>query len=176
MPIYTLDGFSPELPGAGEYWIAPSADVIGKVRLLSDVSVWFGAVLRGDNEWITVGAGSNVQELCVFHTDIGAPLTIGSNCTIGHKAILHGCEIGDNTLIGMGAIVLNHAKVGRNCLIGAGALIPEGKVIPDNSLVVGQPGRILRTLDDAAAAKLTASAESYQRNWKRFANGLEQSP
>jgi carbonic anhydrase/acetyltransferase-like protein (isoleucine patch superfamily) len=173
MPIYALDGISPELPEADEYWIAPSADVIGKVRLMPNASVWFGAVLRGDNEWITLGQGSNVQDGCVLHTDMGAPLTIGTNCTIGHKAILHGCEIGDNTLIGMGAIVLNHAKIGRNCLIGAGALIPEGKEIPDNSLVVGQPGRVLRSLDDAAAAKLTASAEGYQRNWKKFAEGLE---
>jgi carbonic anhydrase/acetyltransferase-like protein (isoleucine patch superfamily) len=173
MPIYALDGISPELPGEGKYWIAPSADVMGKVRLLSNVSIWFGAVLRGDNEWITIGTGSNVQEACVFHTDMGAPLTVGTNCTIGHKAILHGCEIGDNTLIGMGAIVLNHAKIGRNCLIGAGALIPEGKLIPDNSLVVGQPGKIIRVLDQEAAAKLTASAEGYQRNWKKFAKGLE---
>lgn len=173
MAVYALDGVSPELPGDGTYWIAPSADLIGKVRLMADVSIWFGAVLRGDNEWITVGAGSNVQEACVLHTDRGAPLTIGMNCTIGHKAILHGCEIGDNSLIGMGAIVLNHAKIGQNCLIGAGALIPEGKVIPDNSLVVGQPGKIIRVLDDEAVAKLTASAEGYQRNWKRFAAGLE---
>jgi carbonic anhydrase/acetyltransferase-like protein (isoleucine patch superfamily) len=176
MPIYALDGISPELPVDGDYWIAPPADVIGKVRLLRNASIWFGAILRGDNEWITIGAGSNVQELCVFHTDMGAPLAIGKNCTIGHKAMLHGCEIGDNTLIGMGAIILNHAKIGRNCLIGAGALIPEGKVIPDNSLVVGQPGKIIRVLDDAAAAKLTAAAESYQRNWKHFAAGLEPKP
>jgi carbonic anhydrase/acetyltransferase-like protein (isoleucine patch superfamily) len=172
MAVYALDGNSPELPGKGQYWIAPTADVIGKVRLHADASVWFGAVLRGDNEWITVGRGSNVQDGCVLHTDMDAPLTIGSDCTIGHKAILHGCEIGDNSLVGMGAIVLNHAKIGRNCLIGAGALISEGKVIPDNSLVVGQPGKILRVLDDVAVAKLTASAEGYQRNWKRFAKGL----
>jgi carbonic anhydrase/acetyltransferase-like protein (isoleucine patch superfamily) len=172
MPVYALDGVSPECPSDGQYWIAPSADVIGKVRLLQNASIWFGAVLRGDNEWITVGQGSNIQEACVLHTDMGAPLTIGTNCTIGHKAILHGCDIGDNSLIGMGAIVLNHARIGRNCLIGAGALIPEGKVIPDNSLVVGQPGKIIRVLDDEAAALLTLSAEGYQRNWKRFAAGL----
>ncbi len=140
--------------------------------MLRDASIWFGAVVRGDNEWITVGQGSNVQDGCVLHTDMGAPLTIGTNCTIGHKAILHGCDIGDNSLIGMGAIVLNHATIGRNCLIGAGALIPEGKTIPDNSLVVGQPGKIIRVLDDKAAAKLTLSAEGYQKNWKRFAAGL----
>ncbi len=172
MPLSALDGVSPELPDDGEYWIAASADVIGRVRLLAGASVWFGAVLRGDNEWITVGQGSNVQDGCVLHTDPGAPLTIGTNCTIGHKAILHGCEIGDNSLIGMGAIVLNHAKIGRNCLIGAGAFIPEGKTIPDNSLVVGQPGKIIRVLDEEAAAKLTLSAEGYQKNWKRFAKGL----
>jgi carbonic anhydrase/acetyltransferase-like protein (isoleucine patch superfamily) len=172
MAVYALDGICPDLPGEGQFWIAPSADVIGKVRLLDNASIWFGAVLRGDNEWITVGQGSNVQEGCVLHTDMGAPLTIGTNCTIGHKAILHGCQIGDNSLIGMGAIVLNHAKIGKNCLIGAGALIPEGKVIPDNSLVVGQPGKIIRVLDEEAAARLTASAVSYQKNWKSFASGL----
>jgi carbonic anhydrase/acetyltransferase-like protein (isoleucine patch superfamily) len=173
MAVYALDGISPDLPGEGSYWIAPSADVIGKVRLLDDASIWFGAVLRGDNEWIIVGQGSNVQEGCVLHTDMGAPLTIGTNCTIGHKAILHGCDIGDNSLVGMGAIVLNNARIGRNCLIGAGALIPEGKIIPDNSLVVGQPGKIIRVLNDEAVSKLTASAESYQKNWKRFAGGLK---
>jgi carbonic anhydrase/acetyltransferase-like protein (isoleucine patch superfamily) len=172
MPLYALDGVSPELPADAQYWIAPSADVMGKVRLLANASIWFGAVLRGDNEWITVGEGSNVQDACVLHTDMGAPLTIGKNCTIGHKAILHGCEIGDTSLIGMGAIVLNHAKIGRNCLIGAGALIAEGKVIPDNSLVVGQPGKIIRVLNEEAVAGLKSSAEGYQRNWKRFAAGL----
>ncbi len=172
MPIYRLDDVAPEFPGEGQYWVAPSADVIGRVRLLRDASIWFGAVLRGDNEWITVGQGSNIQECSVLHTDMGAPLTIGTNCTIGHKAMLHGCTIGDNSLIGMGAIILNHAKIGRNCLIGAGALIPEGKEIPDNSLVMGQPGKVVRELDDEAAAKLTLAAESYQRNWKRFAAGL----
>jgi carbonic anhydrase/acetyltransferase-like protein (isoleucine patch superfamily) len=172
MAIYALDGISPDLPSHGEYWIAPSADVIGRVRMLTNASIWFGAVLRGDNEWISVGQGSNIQDGCVLHSDLGAALTIGSNCTIGHKAILHGCEIGDNSLIGMGAIVLNHAKIGKNCLIGAGALIPEGKIIPDNALVVGQPGKVIRLLDDEAAEKLKLSAEGYQRNWKRFAAGL----
>jgi carbonic anhydrase/acetyltransferase-like protein (isoleucine patch superfamily) len=173
MALYALDNISPDLPGEGHYWIAPSADVIGKVKLLADASVWFGAVIRGDNEWIVVGQGSNIQDACVLHSDMGAPLTIGTNCTIGHKAILHGCEIGDNTLIGMGAIVLNHAKIGKNCLIGAGALIPERKVIPDNSLVMGQPGKIVRTLTDEGVAQLTLSAEGYQQNWKRFAKGLK---
>jgi carbonic anhydrase/acetyltransferase-like protein (isoleucine patch superfamily) len=172
MGIHALDGISPELPEAGNYWIAPSADLIGRVRLLKDASIWFGAVLRGDNEWIEVGEGSNVQDGCVCHTDMGAPLTIGRNCTVGHKAILHGCTISDNTLVGMGAIVLNHAKIGRNCLIGAGALIPERKEIPDNSLVVGAPGKIIRHIDADAAAGLQRAAESYVRNWKRFATSL----
>ena len=170
MAIYSLDGVQPEL--ALESWVAPSADVIGRVRLLHMGSIWFGAVLRGDTEWISVGDHSNVQDSCVLHTDKGAPLTIGAYCTIGHKAILHGCEIGDNSLVGMGAIILNHAKIGRNCLIGAGALIAEGKVIPDNSLVVGAPGKVIRILDDLAAAGLRKSAEGYVRNWQRFKAGL----
>ncbi len=172
MALHTLDGISPVLPDAGLYWIAPSSDVIGKVRLLRDASVWFHAVLRGDNEWIEVGEGSNVQDGCVLHTDMGSPLTIGRNCTIGHKAILHGCTIGDNSLIGMGATVLNNVVIGRNCLIGANALIPEGKSIPDNSLVVGAPGKVIRVLDAEGAAQLTRSAEGYVRNWKRYTTGL----
>jgi carbonic anhydrase/acetyltransferase-like protein (isoleucine patch superfamily) len=171
MTVYELDGIRPEL--SAECWIAPTADVMGRVRLLHLASVWFGAVLRGDNEWITVGEGSNVQDGCVFHTDIGAPLTIGSNCTIGHGAILHGCTIGDGSLIGMGAIVLNHAVIGKGCLIGAKALIPEGKVIPDNSLVVGTPGKVIRVLDEEAVAGLLKSAAGYVRNWKRFESGLK---
>ena len=170
MVIYSLDGIQPEL--AEQSWVAPSADVIGRVSLMYMGSIWFGAVLRGDNEWITIGEHSNVQDGCVLHTDKGAPLTIGAYCTIGHKAILHGCEVGDNSLVGMGAIILNHAKIGRNCLIGAGALIPEGKIIPDNSLVVGAPGKVVRVLDDEAAAKLRKSAEGYVLNWQRFKIGL----
>lgn len=170
MATYSLDGIQPEL--AAESWVAPSADVIGRVRLMHMGSIWFGAVLRGDNEWITIGEHSNVQDGCVLHTDKGAPLTVGNYCTIGHKAILHGCDIGDNSLIGMGAIILNHAKIGRNCLIGAGALIPEGKIIPDNSLVVGALGKVMRELDDEAAAKLRKSAEGYVLNWQRFRVGL----
>jgi carbonic anhydrase/acetyltransferase-like protein (isoleucine patch superfamily) len=165
MAIYSLDGVAADLPADGHYWIAPSADVIGKVRLLENASVWFGAVLRGDNEWISVGEGSNVQDGCVLHTDMGAPLTIGKNCTIGHKAILHGCTIGDNSLIGMGAIVLNHAAIGKNCLIGAGALVGEGKVIPDNSLVVGSPGKIIRTIDEIGATKLSRIGSVLQVGW-----------
>lgn len=172
MTVYALDGISAELPGEGLCWIAPDAAVIGKVRLERHASVWFGAVLRGDNELILIGENSNVQDGCVFHTDPGAPLTVGRNCTIGHKAILHGCTIGDNSLVGMGATILNHAVIGRNCLIGANALITEGKVIPDNSLVMGAPGKVVRPLDDEAAARLPESAARYVRNWQRYAKGL----
>jgi len=169
---YALDGVSPELPEEGQYWIAPSASVIGRVKLERFASVWFGAVIRGDNELITIGENSNIQDGAVMHTDPGLPLTVGKGCTIGHKAILHGCTIGDNTLIGMGAVILNRAKIGRNCLIGANALITEGKDIPDNSLVMGQPGKIAGELNEEAIARLTKSAETYVRNWQRFAKGL----
>lgn len=172
MTVYALGGIAPELPEEGSYWIAPDAAVIGRVKLEHNASVWFGAVVRGDNELILVGENTNVQDGAVLHTDPGLALTIGRNCTIGHKAILHGCTIGDNTLIGMGAVVLNRASIGRNCLIGANALITEGKVIPDNSLVMGQPGKVVGELNDEAVAKLTRSAENYVRNWRRFAPGL----
>jgi carbonic anhydrase/acetyltransferase-like protein (isoleucine patch superfamily) len=174
MSIYRLDGAAPELPNAGQFWIAPTAHVIGRVRLGVDTGIWFGAVLRGDNEWIDVGAGSNVQEHGMLHTDMGFPLHIGVNCTIGHGAILHGCTISDNSLIGMGAIVLNGAKIGRNSLVGAGALVTEGREFPDNSLIVGSPAKAIRLLDDAAAERLTQSAISYVRNWQRYAAGLVQ--
>ncbi len=172
MTVYALDGVSPDLPEEGACWIAPSASVIGKVRLERFASVWFGAVIRGDNELITIGENSNVQDGAVMHTDPGLPLTVGRNCTIGHKAILHGCTIGDNTLVGMGAVILNRAKIGNNCLIGANALITEGKEIPDNSLVMGQPGKIAGELNEEAIAKLRRSAETYVRNWQRYARGL----
>ena len=172
MASFSLDGVSPDLPPAGEYWIAPNAAVIGRIRLARDASVWFGATLRGDNELILIGEGSNVQDGCVLHTDMGAPLTVGANCTIGHQAILHGCTIGDNTLIGMGACILNYAQIGRNCLIGAKALIPEGKVIPDNSLVMGAPGKVVREVTPEMAERLIRSAEGYVRNWRRFAAGV----
>ena len=168
--IYALDGVSPEIHS--DTWVAPDANLIGNVTLSGGGSVWFGATLRGDNERITVGLGSNVQENCVLHTDIGYPLVIGENCTIGHRAILHGCTIGDGTLIGMGATILNGAKIGAGCLIGAGALIAEGKVIPDGSLVMGAPGRVVRTLDAAARAGLLKSAAGYQANMRRFKAGL----
>ena len=171
--IYALDGVSPELPEDGDYWVAPGANVIGLVALASGVSVWFGATIRGDNEAITVGAGSNIQENAVLHTDWGYPLTIGENCTIGHKAMLHGCSIGDGSLIGMAATVLNGARIGKGCLIGAGSLVTEGKVIPDGSLVMGAPGRVVRALDGAAQAKLLASAAHYRDAMRRFRAGLQ---
>ncbi|MDA7450864.1 gamma carbonic anhydrase family protein [Planktomarina temperata] len=171
--IYKVNENKPQFPEDGDFWVAPDANVIGKIRLNTGASVWFGATLRGDNEWIDIGAGSNVQENSVLHTDIGFPLTIGRNCTIGHKAILHGCTIGDQSLIGMGAIVLNGAQIGRNCLIGAGALITEGKIIPENSLVVGAPGKVVRSLTEAEIEGLLASATGYQTNMRRFAKGLE---
>src|SRR5215467_344892 len=150
MPIYELDGVAPDFPGDGNYWVADDAVVIGKVRLKRDASVWFGAVLRGDNEWIEIGERTNIQDNCTLHTDPGFPLTVGSGCTIGHNAILHGCSIGKNTLIGMGAIVLNGAKIGDNCVVGAGALVAERVVISDNSVVVGMPARKIRDTDETA--------------------------
>ena len=144
MPIYALDGVAPILPPEGNYWVAPDAVLVGKVKLDADASIWFGAVLRGDNELIHICEGSNVQDGCVLHTDMGFPMTVEPGCTIGHSAILHGCTIGENSLIGMGATVLNGARIGRNCLVGANALIAEGKIIPDNSLVLGAPGRVVR--------------------------------
>ncbi|MEQ8291695.1 MAG: gamma carbonic anhydrase family protein [Roseovarius sp.] len=170
MTIYTLDGHTPQL--ADDTWVAPDANLIGQVILEDGASVWFGATLRGDNEPITIGRGSNVQENCVMHTDMGFPLTVGENCTIGHKVMLHGCTLGNNTLIGMGATILNGAKIGNNCLIGAGALITEGKEIPDGSLVMGAPGKVIRQLDDKALQAVTAGALHYQENMRRYRDGL----
>jgi carbonic anhydrase/acetyltransferase-like protein (isoleucine patch superfamily) len=168
--IYALDENRPRIHA--DTWIAPDANLIGKVVIEAGASVWFGATLRGDNEEILLGEGTNVQENCVLHTDMGYPLVIGANCTIGHKAMLHGCTIGDGSLIGMGATLLNGCKIGRGCLIGAGALVTEGKKIPDGSLVMGAPGKIVRTLDDEARARLLKSAEGYQANMRRFRAGL----
>lgn len=170
--IYALDGIAPRFPASGDYWVAPDANLIGKVVLEEASSVWFGATLRGDNEEIRLGTGSNIQEACVLHTDMGFPLTIGTNCTIGHKAILHGCTIGDGSLVGMGATILNGARIGKGCLIGAGALVTEGKEIPDFSLVMGAPGKVVRTLDETAQAGLLESATGYQANMRRFRTGL----
>jgi carbonic anhydrase/acetyltransferase-like protein (isoleucine patch superfamily) len=172
MPVYALDDLTPELPEAGRYWVAPDAHVIGNVRLGLDVGIWFGAVIRGDNELIDIGAGTNIQEGAMLHTDLGAPLTIGPGCTIGHHAILHGCTIGENSLVGMGATVLNNARIGANCLVGAGALVTEGKEFPDNSLIVGAPAKAVRTLDAGAVKRLRWSARHYVENWQRFAKGL----
>ena len=168
--IFALDGVEPQVDP--EAWVAPDANLIGRVVLEAGASVWFGATLRGDNEEIRVGAGSNVQEASVLHTDMGYPLVIGADCTIGHRAMLHGCTIGDGTLIGMGATILNGARIGRGCLIGACALITEGKVIPDGSLVMGSPGRVVRELDDEARARLLKSAAGYRANALRFRAGL----
>lgn len=168
--IYQLDGVTPDI--ADDTWVAPDANVIGNVVLEAGASIWFGATLRGDNEEIRVGAGSNVQENVVCHTDPGCPLLIGPDCTIGHKAMLHGCTIGAGSLIGMGATILNGARIGAGCLIGAGALIPEGKVIPDGSLVMGVPGKVVRQLDDAARTRLLTSAEHYRQKMRRFRTGL----
>lgn len=173
MTIYALDGLSPSFPQDGDYWVAPDANLIGRVSLDSATSVWFCATLRGDNEPITVGEGTNIQENAVLHTDMGFPLTIGRDCTIGHKAMLHGCTIGDESLIGMGATILNGAVIGRNCLIGAGALVTEGKIIPDGSLVMGAPGKVVRELDAAAIEGLRNSARGYQENMRRFRAGLQ---
>lgn len=168
--IYTLDGVAPQM--AEDTWVAPDANLIGNVVLEPAASVWFGATLRGDNEEVRVGEGSNVQENCVFHTDMGFPLRIGRDCTIGHKAMLHGCTIGDGALVGMGATILNGAVIGEGSLIGAGALIGEGKEIPPGSLVMGMPGKVVRELDAATRQTLVASALSYQRNMRRFRDGL----
>lgn len=168
--IYALEGLVPDVNVSA--WVAPDANIIGRVVLGPDSSVWFGATLRGDTEEIRVGPGSNVQEACVLHTDMGFPLTIGRDCTIGHRATLHGCTIGDGSLIGMGATVLNGARIGAGCLIGAGALITEGKDIPDGALVMGAPGKVIRMLDADARARLLQSALGYQANARRFRDGL----
>ena len=171
MALYELDGVAPKL--ADGTWVADSAQVMGDVVLGENVSVWFGAVLRGDTEPLTIGRNSNVQDLSVLHADVGSPLTIGENVTIGHQVMLHGCSIGDNSLIGIQAVVLNNAKIGRNSIVGAGSVVTEGKEFPDNSLIIGSPAKVVRTLDDAAAAKLRASADHYVENGRRFAKGLK---
>lgn len=172
MALYEFEGTAPELPADGSAWVADNATVLGKVRLREKASVWFSATLRGDNEWIEVGARSNVQDSCVFHTDMGFPLVVGEGCTIGHLAMLHGCTIGNNTLIGMGATVMNGARIGDNCIIGAHSLIPEGKEIPDNSLVVGMPGKVIRSLDDAALEQVREAANIYVDKAARYARSF----
>ena len=173
MPIFELAGEQPEFPADGQYWIAETAVVIGRVRLKSETSVWWGAVLRGDNEWIEIGERSNVQENCTMHTDMGFPLSVGPESTIGHNVILHGCTIGAHSLIGMGATLLNGVKIGRYSIVGAGALVTEGKEFPDHSLIVGAPARALRTIDEAGIKLIDWSAELYVGNWRRYTAGLK---
>jgi carbonic anhydrase/acetyltransferase-like protein (isoleucine patch superfamily) len=172
MAIYALDGEAPELPADGLYWVAETATVVGCVRLHSEVSIWYGSVLRGDNEWIEIGERSQIQDNATLHTDPGFPLTIGRECVIGHNVVLHGCVIGDNSLIGMGAIVLNGARIGKHCLVGAGALITEGKEFPDNALIVGTPAKAVRETDEKVRAMIARAADVYVKRWKRYAAGL----
>lgn len=173
MAIYELDGKYPQLPADGQYFIAETAAVIGNVHLKTGASVWFGSVLRGDNELIEIGEGSNVQDNCTFHTDPGFPLTIGTNCTIGHNVILHGCTIEDGALIGMGAIIMNGAKIGDNCIVGAGAIITEGKEFPPGSLIIGAPAKLVRALDEATIAGLDRGGKHYAENGRRYRKGLK---
>ena len=172
MPVYEIDGVRPDFPASGRYWIAPDANVIGQVRLGEDTGVWFGCTLRGDRDLIAVGDRSNIQEHTIMHTDPGYPLTIGPDCTIGHGVILHGCTIGENCLIGMGATILNGAKIGANSLVGANALITEGKEFPPNALIVGAPARAIRELDAASAARIRQSADNYVENARRYMRSL----
>ncbi|HET6388182.1 gamma carbonic anhydrase family protein [Hyphomicrobium sp.] len=176
MPLYNLNDVGVETPESGRFWVAPNAVLLGKVKLEEDASVWFGAVLRGDNELITVGARSNVQDGCVLHTDPGYPLTIGENCTIGHMVMLHGCTIGRGSLIGIGSIIMNGAQIGEECVVGAGALIPEGKIIPPRSMVIGSPGKVVRQLNDEDVERFGGAARRYVENWKRYASGLTPAP
>ena len=169
---YSLCGITPTLPASGNYWIAPNATLIGNIILHENASVWFNAVLRGDNDPITIGENANIQDGAVLHTDYGCPLYVGRNVTVGHLAMLHGCTIGENSLIGIGAVVLNNVVIGKNCIIGAKAFIPEGKVIPDNSLVMGAPGKVVRDVSEAQTQMLIGSALHYVENWKRYRDGL----
>jgi carbonic anhydrase/acetyltransferase-like protein (isoleucine patch superfamily) len=173
MAIYQLDGQAPELPAEGNYFIAETAMVIGKVRLLGSASVWFGAVLRGDNEWIEIGENSNVQDNSTCHTDIGFPLTIGKNCTVGHNVILHGCTIEDDALVGMGSIVMNGARIGRGSIVGAGSVITEGKQFAEHSLIIGSPARVIRNLEPAQVAAMGSAAKFYVANGARYKKGLK---
>jgi carbonic anhydrase/acetyltransferase-like protein (isoleucine patch superfamily) len=172
MPVYSLDGVSPELPPEGDYWIAPNAVVIGKVRLKKNASIWWGAVIRGDNEWITIGADSNIQDNSIIHADPGQPVAIGDGVTVGHRVIIHSALVGDGSLIGMGAILLNRARIGRTSLVGASSLVTEDKVFEDNMMILGQPARAQRSLTDEQLAGLKLSAAIYVANWRRFAKGL----
>jgi len=172
VPIYSLGGVSPQFDDESTFWLAPDATLIGRISVGAHVGIWFGAVLRGDNEPIRIGARSNLQEHAILHTDPGFPITIGQGCTIGHRATLHGCTIGDNSLIGMCAVVLNGARIGRDCIVGAGALVTEGKSFEDGSLIVGAPARVVRQLDETAIAGLRRSADHYVENARRFRRDL----
>ena len=171
MALYELDGVAPQL-GQGAY-VADSAQAIGRVIMGDNASLWFGVVARGDSDTLTIGRNSNIQDLSMLHADAGVPLTIGENVTVGHHVVLHGCTVGDNSLIGIGAVVLNNAKIGRNCIVGAGSVVTEGKEFPDNSLIIGAPAKVVRTLDDAAAERLRKNADHYVKNARRFAKGLK---
>jgi carbonic anhydrase/acetyltransferase-like protein (isoleucine patch superfamily) len=172
MTVYSLGGKAPSLPSEGDYWIAPNAAVMGNVVLKKNASIWFNVTVRGDNDPIEIGENTNIQDGSVLHTDVGMPLIIGKNVTVGHMVMLHGCTIGDNSLIGIGSIILNGAKIGRNCLIGANSLITEGKEIPDNSMVMGAPGKVVREVSEGQIQMLTGSALHYVENWKRYQKGL----
>jgi carbonic anhydrase/acetyltransferase-like protein (isoleucine patch superfamily) len=176
MPLYSLAGQKPDTAPAGLCYVADSAVVIGKVRIKAGASVWFGAVLRGDNEWIEIGERTNIQDNCTLHTDPGFPLSVGEGCTVGHNAILHGCRIGSNTLIGMGAILMNGAQVGSSCISGAGALIGDNKTVPDKSIVVGSPARKIRDSDEATIKLIEQSAQIYFRRWQNYAANLQRVP
>jgi carbonic anhydrase/acetyltransferase-like protein (isoleucine patch superfamily) len=167
MAIFELDGARPELPASGNYWVADSAEVMGRVILKENASVWYGCVLRGDNDPIIIGENSNIQDLSVLHTDIGYPIIVGANVTVGHRVILHACTIGDDSLIGMGSTILNRAKIGRNCIIGANTLISEGKEIPDNSLVMGAPGKVVKEISPQQVQLIKGSALHYVENWQK---------
>jgi carbonic anhydrase/acetyltransferase-like protein (isoleucine patch superfamily) len=171
MALYRIGDASPRV--ADGAWVAETAAVIGRVELQAGASVWYGSVLRGDNEWITIGERSNVQDGCVLHTDMGFPLTLGADVSLGHMVMLHGCTVGEGSLIGIGAVVMNGARIGRNCIVGAGALVTEGKEFPDNSLIVGSPAKAIRTLTDEQAAKLKANAAHYVENAAHHRSNLE---
>ena len=173
MPLYAIDGIAPELPPDDQCWIAPTAVLIGRVRLLKNASVWFGAVMRGDTDWLIVGENSNVQDNSVVHADPGQPTTIGANVTVGHNVILHSATIGDNSLIGMGSTLLNRCKIGRECIVGANALVTEGKEFPDGSMIVGAPARVVRTLDDKARQMILGGADIYVRRSQQYAKALK---
>ncbi len=173
MPLYAVDGVAPELPAEGEYYIAPTAVLIGRVRLLKNASVWFGAVLRGDNDWITIGENSNVQDNSVFHTDPGLPVIIGANVTVDHNVIVHSATVGDNSLIGMGSTLLNRARVGSHCVVGANALVAEGKEFSDGSLILGAPARVARMLTEEQRAHLQHGADVYVANGRRYREQLK---